>query len=344
MRPTLVTLAFAVSGLLAAPLAAQEIKPVPVDTKALSRTAQDAVQEGDWEVAVASFRKLTEVDPKDARAWHMLGYSLHAQGKLDEALVVHEKAATFPEVGGVASYNCACVHALRGDKEKAIAWLEKAADKGFGNVEHIENDSDMDGLRSDPRFQKVIAKMKTNPAPRGAGGFMVYTPVTERKGARLALFSQSGSPGQLAIDYGPVLWKDSYDQKVGDPAFAGRKWRFGRDYWTSLDSNLAIELGGVKVPAGHYYLTVQRNQDGAFQLDLHDASAVKAQKLDAFQCDKLGAGIVVPMTHGKVDDVQDKLAITLEMDGQVKGELVVRYGPHRLACPLVLVVEKGEKQ
>ena len=51
------------------------------DKAALREAAQAAVQSGDMVKASECFKKITEVDPKDAQAWHMYGYTLHAQGK-----------------------------------------------------------------------------------------------------------------------------------------------------------------------------------------------------------------------------------------------------------------------
>lgn len=57
-------------------------------------------------------------------------------------------------------YNAACVASLANDKDTAILWLEKAIAFGFDNYNHISKDSDLDNLRSDTRFLKMVAKLK----------------------------------------------------------------------------------------------------------------------------------------------------------------------------------------
>jgi tetratricopeptide (TPR) repeat protein len=141
---------------LLAPLAAQGREAA----EASFREGQAAVQSGEFETAVAAFRKATEVDPSFGRAWHMLGYSLHAAGKLDEALKIHLKAAEFADVAPVATYNVACVHSLKGDKDKAFEWLGKAVALGFGDGAQLANDTDFDNIRDDPRFKKLADSMR----------------------------------------------------------------------------------------------------------------------------------------------------------------------------------------
>lgn len=114
------------------------------------------IQKGDFAGAEQVFRQVTTASASNAVAWSLLGYCLHAQGKLDEALVVHEKAATFPQTRATACYNAACVHALRSETDEAIAWLGKAVKAGFSNRQLLLTDTDLAGIRNDPRFQKLL--------------------------------------------------------------------------------------------------------------------------------------------------------------------------------------------
>jgi adenylate cyclase len=58
----------------------------------------------------------------------------------------------------VAQYNLACVYSVLGDVEQAIDLLDKLLPRS--SVYHIkwfDNDSDLDNIRHDPRFQQMIA-------------------------------------------------------------------------------------------------------------------------------------------------------------------------------------------
>jgi tetratricopeptide (TPR) repeat protein len=323
MRTLLVPL---LSGLFAFSSPAQD----PVQ---LREAAQAAVESGKWEDAASSFRKLTEVEPKEGRNWQMLGYSLHAAGKLDEALAIHMKATEFKGVAGIAAYNVACVHSLKGDKDKAFEWLGKSVTLGFADPGQLAGDTDFDNLRKDPRWaeleQKVAAKAK--------GAVSLYVITTPRHSARAAFFSKKGSPGQLALDWGKVEWKAKYDQAIASPEFVGKKWRFGSDAWTSLDTSMPVLLGEQKFAPGYYYLTLEHKTDGSYVLGVHDAAEVKQQQLDAYQAHRLTGGTEVALEYGKVEQIAPELMVRFELeDGQHAGKLVVHFGGHQLSTPFAV--------
>lgn len=311
------------------------------EQKELRKTAQAAVEAGEFGKAVAAFQKLTEADPKDGRAWHMLGYCLHAEGKLDDALKIHQKACEFPEVAAVASYNAACVFALQKDKENALQWLEKAVERGFSQPDYLETDTDLDFLRKEPRFQKILAGVQkmAKDAPMGV---QAYVQNVERRNTRIAWFSGKGSPGQIALDYSPVPWQAKYEAAFAAGKLRGTKWRLGSDFWTSLDTSVDLVIGGVKVPAGYYYVTAEQRDEQSFVLALHDASAVKKLHLDAFECQKLQGGIELPMQHVGGKDVAAHLEITLAADEKPNdhGSLTVRFGGHVLTATIAATLGK----
>lgn len=305
-----------------------------VDAAALRREANAAVQQRDFATAAAAFKKLTVADPQDAQAWHMLGYSLHVGGKLDEAMAAHQKAATFPATAPAATYNVACVHALQGRPDDAFAWLEKAIAAGFADAELLATDSDLDSLRKDPRFAKIEAAVKAAPA---AAGLQVFAQGVARKNARVAWFGAGGSPAQIAIDYSPVPWRADYEKDFASGKFFGRKWRLGSDFWTRIDTWVELRFGDVVVPAGYYYLTLEQRDADSIVLRLHDPVAVRRQRLDASQAARVEGGIEVPMVHAKTDAVQETLDIALAMQpgSRTDGDLTIAFGGHRLSAPFV---------
>lgn len=323
---------------LAAPAPAQESGAAGHD-KVVAK-AREALEHGEFEAAAASFRKAVELKPEDGTSWQLLGYSLHALGKLDEALPVHKKAAEFPNVAPVATYNVACVYALKGETEKALKWLQKSADAGFDRPEHIANDPDMDPLRKNEQFKAIVAEIEANSGPDRV---QVYVMKNKRKCARVAWFGRTGSPGQIAIDYTPVKWQDKYDEMAGSEKMLGRKWRLGADFWTSLDTSVDLGFGDTKVPAGYYYLTLEQRKPGKFVLGVHDAAEVKKMRLDAYQADKVRGGFEIALEHGRTDEVADHLSIGigLEQGSQDHGELEIHFGGHRLTAPVVMKVGKG---
>ena len=117
-----------------------------------------------YDEAAEKLAAIAAARPDHAKAVQLHGYALHAAGRLDEALVVHMRAAEFPETASVASYNIACVHALKGDKEAAFAALDRAIATGFHRPEHLEKDPDLDSLRGDARFSALMDAAKAKAA------------------------------------------------------------------------------------------------------------------------------------------------------------------------------------
>jgi putative intracellular protease/amidase len=125
--------------------------------------AEAAFAEREWQKAADAYRKLPDAQ-SDIVACHHIGYCLHALGKLDEALPWHERAAALrdkdPLLGAKATYNIACVRALQGDKDAAIAMLKLTAERGFRNAGFLLHDQDLVSLRDDQRFLDLIAAMQ----------------------------------------------------------------------------------------------------------------------------------------------------------------------------------------
>ena len=57
-------------------------------------------------------------------------------------------------------YNIACFYALAEKPNDAFLYLNQAVSRGFLNVAHIQKDPDLDSLRGDARWQKVIEKIE----------------------------------------------------------------------------------------------------------------------------------------------------------------------------------------
>lgn len=311
---------------------------LPAQTKA---DAAAAFQAQEWEKAAAAYKKVVEKDDKDSQAWHRLGFSLHALGKLDEALKAHVKCASFSDnIAPIGAYNAACVHALKGETEKAFAWLHKAKSKGFNNQNQLDIDTDMDNLRDDPRFKEFYKSLGASAAKAPVNAFVGTATRTE---SRVFFWNGTSSPGQMVLNYGPVAWKDTYAKQVESPKFLNRRWRLGSNSWTSYEANIGIKMGGQKIPAGRYYLTLEKKEDGFF-LAFNDPAKIRAKKIDAFQANQTKGGIEVQLSHkeSESDSVAKKLEISFSKDpaDAARGKLRIHFGPHTLTGKYVTELAK----
>lgn len=60
------------------------------------------------------------------------------------------------------AYNAACAHARAGDVAAALAWLDRAAERGFADVELLEDDDDLDVARAAPEFGALRRRIAAN--------------------------------------------------------------------------------------------------------------------------------------------------------------------------------------
>lgn len=71
----------------------------------------------------------------------------------------YEKALAL-EQSSLDFYNLACTYALGGEKEKAFACLDKAIEMGMTSKQQYEGDADFASLHSDPRWKKVVERLR----------------------------------------------------------------------------------------------------------------------------------------------------------------------------------------
>jgi len=110
--------------------------------------------QGRYAEALVEFEKL-EQSPLDP--W--LGYLYAVSGRRGEALRIAEHLTELSNLQYVDPYKIAIVYAGLSDKERALAWLEKAYNERSSFMSQLKVDAFFDNLRSDPRFQDLLRRM-----------------------------------------------------------------------------------------------------------------------------------------------------------------------------------------
>jgi TolB-like protein/Tfp pilus assembly protein PilF len=82
---------------------------------------------------------------------HSLGHAQQSQQALDQT--IHDTAP-------FAAYQIASIYAWRGQKDQAFQWLERAYTQRDGGLTEVKGDPLLASLRTDPRYQAFLAKMK----------------------------------------------------------------------------------------------------------------------------------------------------------------------------------------
>ena len=87
-------------------------------------------------------------------------------GNYAQALEHAEEVIASPESRAIGYYNKACIMALMGKPEEALAALDASLLRGYNNFGHIAADPDLDPIRALPEFAEIIARYQPPNATR----------------------------------------------------------------------------------------------------------------------------------------------------------------------------------
>lgn len=152
--------------------------------------------------------------------------------------------------------------------------------------------------------------------------------------------------GAVTIQYGQPEWKDSYDAVLASGKFNGTTQRLGKNWWTSLETTVAMEIGGTKIAAGSYYLGIQVAKDGSIGLLVIDAKASNQNGWLPFVASQWKSDIVckLDLVKDAHEDVQQKMLIAISADkaDPSKGTFSIRWGKHELRAAVAFHLPKKD--
>lgn len=110
----------------------------------------------DWENAAWAYQEVTKKELTNGFAFSRLGLALSQLQRYEQSGSAYEKALELKFRPPNTMYNLACVYSLKGDIDKALQWLERALAAGFKNRAALQSDADLNNLRNDERFRKLL--------------------------------------------------------------------------------------------------------------------------------------------------------------------------------------------
>jgi non-specific serine/threonine protein kinase len=117
--------------------------------------AQVANREG-----IARAERALELNPIDVRALSLGPCALLDDGQEERALEWTRRSIQLYPDEMTTLVNAACLHARLGMKEEALTFLERVFARGWGKKDWIAHDPDYDSLRDDPRFKKLLERLR----------------------------------------------------------------------------------------------------------------------------------------------------------------------------------------
>ena len=100
------------------------------------------------------------LNPVDGRALSLGSVHLLVDGQPARAIEWSQRALELYPDDMSTLINGACLRARLGQKQEALALLERVFARGWGKRDWVEHDPDYDSLRDDPRFQRLLARLK----------------------------------------------------------------------------------------------------------------------------------------------------------------------------------------
>lgn len=169
----------------------------------------------------------------------------------------------------------------------------------------------------------------------------------ERGTTRVGYWSneKNQGAGQFAIDYGRPVWKKEYEDTAAfDKMTKGQVYRLGSNFWTTLDTDMPLTIGGKTIPAGSWYLGLHRSDDGAvWSLVFIDPAKARAAHVDASEIARAPVAFKAPMTVEQASESKEKLTIDLTWQKPNIKDITLRiaWGKMQLSAPIQVPVAAG---
>jgi serine/threonine protein kinase/tetratricopeptide (TPR) repeat protein len=121
------------------------------------------VQKSRYQEALARCEKSVSLSRRRSPMLASLGYTYALAGRRTEARRILNELQRRSETEYISGVHIAWIYVSLGEKEHALAWLEKAFNNRDPEMGWINRDPWFDPLRSDPRFQDLLRRMNFPP-------------------------------------------------------------------------------------------------------------------------------------------------------------------------------------
>jgi len=136
-------------------LALDEVKKQQI--LSLHREIHKDLEKRDFNSVVQRCKKSIEIDPEDYYAYGTLGGAYAMLNEFDLSIEYSTKASNLIPSLPDSYTQMVYAYARKGDTDQAFVSLGKAVDRGFKDINHLRNDTDLpEDFRNDPRLNNFI--------------------------------------------------------------------------------------------------------------------------------------------------------------------------------------------
>ena len=194
----------------------------------------------------------------------------------------------------------------------------------------------------------AVASAQDNPPQKARPKIIAFgSDSPERGTTRVGYWNNEKNmgAGQFAIDYGRPVWRKEYEDTAQfDKMTRGQVYRLGSNFWSTLDTDMPLNIAGKPIPAGLWYLGLHRSEDGAtWSLVFIDPMKARAAHIDASEIARAPIAFKVPMTVEQAKEMKEKLTIELTWIKPNNKDVTLRiaWGKMQLSAPIQVPVPAG---
>lgn len=106
------------------------------------------------------FTRVLSTEPEYHEVLRAQAGNMTAKGRLQDGLTVDKRLVALRPEDPTARYNLACRYALLKQPDLALATLRQAIELGYRDFRYMQEDRDLESIRKDPRFRKLLREYK----------------------------------------------------------------------------------------------------------------------------------------------------------------------------------------
>ncbi|MGL4554627.1 MAG: TPR end-of-group domain-containing protein [Gemmataceae bacterium] len=115
-----------------------------------------------FDFELAFYSGILARNPDYVDVLRVLGTLLSLKGRFADGLKVDKRLVTLRPADALAHYNLACSYARMNRRGLSIKTLRRAVELGYRDFRYIREDNDLDPVREDPRFRKLLREYENS--------------------------------------------------------------------------------------------------------------------------------------------------------------------------------------
>ena len=121
---------------------------------------KESKKQNDIDFEIQFIEGVLKEKPDFIEALVALGDLYTKRGLFEKGLEIDKQLARLRPSDPTILYNLACSYSLVSNIDKSLEIIKMAIGYGYNDYGYLENDSDLDNLRQDSRFQQFFASIK----------------------------------------------------------------------------------------------------------------------------------------------------------------------------------------